>query len=148
VENLFEEVCAYEAFENLLLMDWADVTLHALLNPSTPLRVADMHEFHTDATAVAFSGDDCRLTRNVELSHLFWFDSSEWIYVCLQVTPPAEQVEDLRFSRSDFSSYCQAQPRLYEQQYPDYSQLTLCFAIGLILELCFMGVCRIAIWKC
>ena len=67
LKNLLEEVGANQAFKNLLLVDFELGTLDTLGDPSPPLGLRQVHEFHADVPAIDAASFLCSLASQFQI---------------------------------------------------------------------------------
>ena len=67
LQDLLEQVGADELVEDAFLVHGGLRTFHPFLYPLAPLRFGDVHEFHTDRTAVHVLRFACEFARNLQL---------------------------------------------------------------------------------
>src|SRR5258706_13898192 len=97
MQDLLEDVCAHQSLEDFLLMNGLEPILHAFLDPSAPVGIRDVHKLHTDGSAVEGSCEGGGIAIDIQLRNIFRRDNSERIYPNLQVSQPAEGVQDCFF---------------------------------------------------
>ena len=100
LQHLLEDLGAQQPLQDALAVRRAGRAFQLLLDPAPPLPVGQMHELRPDRPAVVAAGLLGVRTVEVEFRVRLGCEEPERIEIGLQVSPAAEQVEDLLFFES------------------------------------------------
>ena len=93
LQNLLEKVRAHQALENFLLIDLQLGPLDALRNPSPPLRLRQVHEFHADVAAVDAARFFSRLASQFQIGKLLRLENTKRIQRGFVIAPATKRVK-------------------------------------------------------
>src|SRR5580704_18263702 len=93
LQNLLEKVCANQPLENSFLVDLRFGALDAFRDPSPPLCLGEVHEFHANVAAVDAPRFFGSFARQLQIGELLRLENAERVERRLVIAPAAENVK-------------------------------------------------------
>ncbi len=94
MKHLFEKVRAHQPFQDFLLVDLELGPFDALRNPSPPLGLGEVHEFHANIAAVDAARFLGCLASQLQIGELLRLENAQRVQRRLVISPPAKNVKN------------------------------------------------------
>ena len=110
MQHLFEQLGSQDALQNVRAVGSRRRILHAILDPSASVGLAEVHEVGADTATVQATRGFGHIPRDVQFRVGVWQQASQRIQLRLQVAPPTKRIKDV--SRSARPGSADAEPEL------------------------------------
>src|SRR5580658_3037324 len=94
LKNLLEKVCTNQPLKNSFLVDLGFGTLDAFRDPSPPLRLGEVHEFHAHVAAVDTARFFGSFARQLQIGELLRLENAKRVQRSFVIAPAAENVKN------------------------------------------------------